>query len=152
MVWKKKDKKFLDLVMKPPVAVLIWCERGKKWNFFINQLSKQHFPFPIWHGKKKIKRFLPKCTVPFVLIMGKSKKIKKRLRFPSPPTRYIRKGNFFFQAFLENWIKRSDTLDRQRAVEADTPWPYLLPCKRARNVCVHGKGLSPFPAMTCPVW
>ena len=40
--------------------------------------------------------------------------------------------------FFDNWIKRSDTLDRQRAVGADTPWPFPFkasgncqrPCKR----------------------
>lgn len=46
-IWcgRRKRKKFLNLVMKSPVAVPIWCER------------------------KKAKRFLPKCTTPIVLMV-----------------------------------------------------------------------------------
>lgn len=68
-IWcgRRKRIKFLDLVMKSPVAVPIWCRKRnffstmeaksrfhslygakeEKNNFFQNQLSKQHFPFPI---------------------------------------------------------------------------------------------------------
>lgn len=90
-IWcgRRKIKKFLDLVMKSPAAVPIWSRKGnffskmeakrhfhslygvkeEKSKFFHFQLSKQHVAVLIWCERKNIKRFLPKCTVPFVLIV-----------------------------------------------------------------------------------
>ena len=81
---RRKIKKFTNLVMKLPVAVPIWSGRenfSSKWEakcrfrslygmkdrlYFRN---KSAFSVLIWCRKKKMKRFLPKCTVSFVLMM-----------------------------------------------------------------------------------
>ena len=157
--------------MKSPVAVPIWC---RKRNFFSTMEAKSRFHS--LYGAKEEKReifssinlanstfrslydvkrrlcFLQqiRLSCPYMVWKEENEAIFAKMH-RSICTNSV-KGNFFFQLFFDNWIKRSDTLNRQRAVEADTPRPYSLPCKRAKTICVHRKGLSPFPAMTCPVW
>ena len=65
----------------------------------------------------------------------KEKSFEYWLRFCSFPTRYIGKTIFFFQSFFDNWIKQFNTLDRQRAVETDTPWPFPLQKRATTYLC-----------------
>ena len=66
MVWKKKDKKISEFSHE----IACCCPyMEQKEKFFFKNGSKMPFPFPIWCGKKKIKRFLPKCTTPIVLMV-----------------------------------------------------------------------------------
>ena len=53
MVWKKNDKKFLDLVIKSPVAVPIWSRKG---NFFSKMEAKRHLLslYDVKEGKSEI--------------------------------------------------------------------------------------------------
>ena len=98
-IWcgRRKRIKFLDLVMKSPVAVPIWSRKG---NFFSTMEAKRHF-----HSLYDVKRRLcflqqVRLSCPYMVWKEENKAIFAKIH-RSICTNSV-KGNFFFQLFFDN--------------------------------------------------